>query len=82
MLQIATKPEDNDIILDFFAGSGTTGHAVLEKNLEDKGNRKFILIQNDEKSIHKDYNSIFDVCNERLKRAYKQNNLEIDYEVL
>jgi adenine-specific DNA-methyltransferase len=82
MLQIATKPEDDDIILDFFAGSGTTGHAVLEKNLEDKGNRKFILIQNDEKSIHKDYSTIFDVCNERLKRVYKKNNIEIDYEVL
>jgi len=42
----ATK--DNDIILDFFAGSGTTGHAVMQLNAEDGGNRKFILCQIDE----------------------------------
>lgn len=38
----------NDIILDFFAGSGTTGHAVMQLNAEDGGNRKFILVQIDE----------------------------------
>jgi adenine-specific DNA-methyltransferase len=46
LLQISTK--NNDIILDFFAGSGTTGHAVMELNKEDGGNRKFILCQIDE----------------------------------
>lgn len=40
--------KDNDIILDFFAGSGTTGHAVMALNAEDGGNRKFILCQIDE----------------------------------
>ena len=45
-LEIGTK--DNDIILDFFAGSGTTGHAVMQLNAEDGGNRKFILCQIDE----------------------------------
>lgn len=40
--------ELNDIILDFFAGSGTTGHAVMQLNAEDGGNRKFILCQIDE----------------------------------
>lgn len=45
IIQIATTP--NDIILDFFAGSGTTGHAVMALN-EDGGNRKFILCQIDE----------------------------------
>jgi adenine-specific DNA-methyltransferase len=39
------------IILDFFAGSGTTGHAVLELNKEDNGNRKFILCTNNENNI-------------------------------
>ena len=43
ILQIATKPEA--IILDSFAGSGTTAHAVLELNKEDSGNRKFILVE-------------------------------------
>lgn len=42
-ISITTK--DNDIILDFFAGSGTTGHAVMQLNAEDGGNRKFILCQ-------------------------------------
>lgn len=41
----------NAIILDFFAGSGTTGHAVLELNKEDGGNRQFILCTNNENSI-------------------------------
>jgi adenine-specific DNA-methyltransferase len=40
--------DNNDIILDFFAGSGTTGHAVMQLNAEDNGNRKFILCQIDE----------------------------------
>jgi adenine-specific DNA-methyltransferase len=43
ILQIATSP--GDLILDSFAGSGTTGHAVLEINGEDAGNRRFILVQ-------------------------------------
>ena len=45
-LEIGTNKED--IILDFFAGSGTTGHAVMQLNAEDGGNRKFILCQMDE----------------------------------
>lgn len=45
-IQLATTP--NDLILDFFAGSGTTGDAVMQLNAEDGGNRKFILVQWDE----------------------------------
>ena len=45
MLQLATSPDSNDIVLDSCAGSGTTGHAVLEQNLEDNGNRAFVLVQ-------------------------------------
>ena len=48
MLTLATKPKDDHIVLDFFAGSGTTGHAVLARNAEDGGNRRFILVQLDE----------------------------------
>lgn len=51
------------IILDFFAGSGTTGHAVLELNKQDGGNRKFILCTNNENKIAED------VTYERLKRV-------------
>ena len=46
LLKWANRP--NGTVLDFFAGSGTTGHAVLELNKEDKGHRKFILATNDE----------------------------------
>ena len=49
MLKISTKPES--IILDFFAGSGTTGQAVLNLNRQDNGKRKFILCQSDENKI-------------------------------
>ena len=44
-------PSKDSIILDFFAGSGTTGHAVLEMNKEDGGNRQFILCTNNENNI-------------------------------
>lgn len=43
----------NSIVLDFFAGSGTTGHAVIELNKEDNGNRKYFLISNNESNICK-----------------------------
>ncbi|GMA81614.1 site-specific DNA-methyltransferase [Shewanella glacialipiscicola] len=45
LIQLGTKPSEGDIVLDFFAGSATTGQAVLEQNIEDEGNRKFILVQ-------------------------------------
>lgn len=48
---IALHPNKSATILDFFAGSGTTGHAVLELNQEDEGNRKFILCTNNENNI-------------------------------
>ncbi|WP_416373388.1 DNA methyltransferase [Mycoplasmopsis cynos] len=46
----------NSRILDFFAGSGTTGHAVLELNKEDGGNRTFTLVTNNENNIGIDVN--------------------------
>ena len=49
LLNMATKP--NSLVLDFFAGSGTTGQAVLEINKEDGGNRRFILCTNNENGI-------------------------------
>lgn len=45
IVRMYTNTDSNDIVLDSFAGSGTTGHAVLQLNKEDGGNRKFILIQ-------------------------------------
>ncbi|WP_120875930.1 site-specific DNA-methyltransferase [Helicobacter pylori] len=66
LLQISTTPNSNDIILDFFAGSGTTAHAVMELNAEDKGNREFILVQIDE---IKEDKSAYDFCKNVLKSA-------------
>jgi site-specific DNA-methyltransferase (adenine-specific)/adenine-specific DNA-methyltransferase len=60
ILQIAT--DKDSLILDSFAGSGTTGHAVLKQNLEDGGTRKFILVEMD-RTIAKD------VTAERVKRV-------------
>ena len=48
---IRAASEKDSIVLDFFAGSGTTGHAVMDLNKEDGGSRKFILITNDENDI-------------------------------
>lgn len=44
-------PNKNSIVLDFFAGSGSTGHAVISQNMEDNGNRKFILCTNNQNNI-------------------------------
>lgn len=80
---------DSDLILDFFAGSGTTGHAVMQLNAEDGGNRKFILCQVDE-PIKKDklaYKFCIDnnlppvissITIERLKRAGEKITKEIE----
>ena len=73
LLTISTK--NDDLILDFFAGSGTTGQAVMEINAEDGGNRKFILVQLPEQTDEKSeankngYKKISDITIERNKRV-------------
>ncbi|MFA9185904.1 site-specific DNA-methyltransferase [Helicobacter pylori] len=67
LISISTTPNSNDIILDFFAGSGTTAHAVMELNAEDQGNREFILVQIDEEI--KEDKSAYDFCKNVLKSA-------------
>lgn len=64
-LQICVDDNKNAIVLDFFAGSGTTGHAVLALNQKDKGNRKFILCTNNENGIAEE------VCYPRIKKCIK-----------
>lgn len=66
-LLAATRNKDA-ICLDFFAGSGTTGHAVMKLNAEDGGNRKFILCTNNENNICRD------VTYERIKRVIDKEN--------
>jgi adenine-specific DNA-methyltransferase len=67
-LNIATRKDS--IVLDFFAGSGTTAHAVLKLNAEDGGNRRFILVSNTEATeAEPDKNLCRDVCAERVRRV-------------
>jgi len=54
IIQLATQPDNNSIVLDFFAGSGTTAQAVMEINDNDGGNRQFIMATNNENNICKD----------------------------
>ncbi len=62
--------DENSIVLDFFAGSGTTAHAVLKLNREDGGNRRFILVSNTEATADApDKNLCRDVCAERVRRV-------------
>lgn len=72
MLQLSTTESDEDIVLDFFAGSGTTAHAVLAQNIGDGGNRKFILVQLPERIDHKDYSNIAEITKERVRRVIKR----------
>lgn len=75
-LEATTK--DNDIILDFFSGSATTAHAVMQLNAEDGGNRQFIMVQLpelcDEKSeaYKAGYKNICEIGKERIRRAGKK----------
>lgn len=73
MLRISTSKDDT--ILDFFAGSGTTAHAAIDLNKEDRGNRKFILVQLPEKTENPQFKTIADITRERVRRVInKQNN--------
>ena len=68
LLSQATRP--GDIVLDFFAGSGTTGQAVLELNAEDNGQRRFILCSSTEATAKEPHKNLCrDVCAERLRRV-------------
>jgi adenine-specific DNA-methyltransferase len=62
------------IVLDFFAGSGTTGHAVFAQNLEDGGTRKFILVQLPEPTGRNEFKTIADITKERVRRVIKNFN--------
>lgn len=73
IVSLSTSPNNEDIVLDFFAGSSTTAHAVLKQNLEDNGNRKFIMVQLPEKLENKltEFKTISDVAIERIRRVIK-----------
>ncbi len=78
MKRIISIMDEDSIVLDFFSGSGTTAHAVLELNADDDGNRKYIQVQlpepTDEKSeaYKAGYKTIAEIGKERIRRAAKK----------
>ncbi len=75
---ISIGSDKDSIILDFFSGSATTAHAVMQLNAEDGGNRKFIMVQLPEKTDEKSeaykagYKNICEIGKERIRRAGKK----------
>lgn len=86
---ISTYPLKDFIVLDFFSGSATTAHAVMQLNAEDGGNRKFIMVQLPEETDEKSeaykagYKTICEIGEERIRRAGRkikeETGADIDY---
>ena len=89
LIKSCTYNQKNAIIVDFFSGTATTAHAIMQLNAEDQGNRKYILVQlpelTDEKSeaYKAGYKTICDIGEERIRRARKkikkETGADIDY---
>lgn len=86
---MSTSTESDDIVLDFFSGSATTAHAVMQLNAEDGGHRKFIMVQlpelTDEKSeaYKAGYKNICEIGKERIRRAAKkiaEEHQDVDFD--
>jgi len=78
MLRLATNSNSEDLVLDFFAGSGATGEAVWKLNQEDGGNRRFILVQLPEPTGYDDYETVADITRARLIGAHDALEAEAD----
>ena len=85
ILQLSTSPSDGDIVLDFFAGSCTTADAVLDLNLQDRGNRKFICVQLPEpldppKTLENgtQLSNVAEIGKERIRSVIKKIQLKDD----
>ena len=70
LIRAVTAP--GDLVLDFFAGSGTTAHAVLDVNAEDGGERKFVVVQLAEPLPHPEFATLAELCRQRILRAIRQ----------
>lgn len=75
---LSLSTQEDDTVFDFFSGSATTAHAVMQLNAEDGGNRKFIMVQLPEKTDEKSeaykagYKNICEIGKERIRRAGKK----------
>lgn len=82
----SVKNGQDDIILDFFAGSGTTAHAVMDLNKEDGGNRKYIcvqlpeLLEENSEALKAGFKNIAEVSKERIRKAAKAIEQELEVE--
>ena len=76
LIQVFTSPSGDDLVIDFFAGSGTTGHAVFDLNAMDGGRRRFGLVQFPEPmgSASGEHKTLFDVCRRRVECAMKEHS--------
>jgi len=89
ILEISTDQESEDIVLDFFSGSATTAHAVMQLNAEDGGMRRYIMVQlpeptpDDSEAYKAGYKNICEIGKERIRRAAKkikeETGADIDY---
>jgi adenine-specific DNA-methyltransferase len=80
-LKLSTINNEHNIILDFFSGSATTSHSIMEINNEDNGNRKYIMVQLPEETNNKEYPTICEIGKERIRRAgekIKEDNQDKD----
>ena len=97
ILKLTTHFDKDALVVDFFSGSSTTAHAVMKLNAEDKGNRKFIMVQlpepcaEDSEAAKAGYANICEIGKERIRRAGKKiaeenattaPNLDIGFRVL
>ena len=84
LILYSTRPDENCIILDFFSGSATTSHAVMQLNAEDNGNRKFIMVQLpemcplDSAAAKAGCSTICEIGKERIRRAGEKIKSEIE----
>ncbi|MEI8229290.1 MAG: site-specific DNA-methyltransferase, partial [Planctomycetota bacterium] len=78
LIKIAGTKGENDLVIDFFAGSGTTGHAVMAQNAVDGGSRRFVLVQLPEEvlegtdAFEEGFRNLTEICRERIRRAALQ----------
>ena len=70
LIELITKPDD--IILDFFAGSGSTAHAVMKVNLAQGSKRRFVIVQIPEPTGRSEYSTIAEITKKRLREAGKK----------
>lgn len=90
---LMSTTKDDEIVMDFFSGTGSTAHATMELNSEDGGNRKYIMVQlpeptgEDSVAYKEGYPTIAEIAKERIRRSGKkildnsENNLDVGFKV-